>query len=171
MERTKPAAQSSFVSRRLDAFVRSEVFARHFKEGMALVERTANYLDGEGREVSRSLPRHTALAYASASMRVTTLLMQSASWLLVLRAVRDGELGVEEATDEKYRLSDREAKPARLPDGNMPAALLDIIAGSEKLYDRLQRLDCELFAPTPAVTVGPDLLAQIKSLHDAFGQS
>ncbi|HNR77466.1 MAG TPA: DUF1465 family protein, partial [Parvularculaceae bacterium] len=41
-------------------FVQSEVFARTFREGMSLVEETANYLDGEGREASKSLSRSAA---------------------------------------------------------------------------------------------------------------
>ena len=39
------------------SFIASALFARTFDEGMALVEETARYLDGEGREISRSLPR------------------------------------------------------------------------------------------------------------------
>ncbi|HXI87913.1 MAG TPA: DUF1465 family protein, partial [Parvularculaceae bacterium] len=85
-------------------FVQSELFARTFREGMALVEETANYLDGAGREASRALSRSGALAYAGSSMRLTTQLMQIASWLLVMRAVREGEMNFEEARDEKFRL-------------------------------------------------------------------
>ena len=36
----------------------------------------------------------TALSYASESMRLTTRLMQLASWLLLQRAVAEGELSV-----------------------------------------------------------------------------
>ena len=62
-----------------ESFVQSELFARTFREGMALVEETANYLDGEGRKSAKTLSRSGALAYASASMRLTTQLMQIAS--------------------------------------------------------------------------------------------
>jgi Protein of unknown function (DUF1465) len=65
----------------------SESFKTLFKEGMLLVEEAAAYLDGPGREESRRLPRPLALAYASESMRLTTRLMQVASWLLLQRAV------------------------------------------------------------------------------------
>jgi len=69
-------------------FARSELFDRTFQEGMALVEETASYLDGPGRQESKSLERRLALGYAGESMRLTTRLMQVASWLLVQRAVR-----------------------------------------------------------------------------------
>src|SRR5678809_807246 len=74
-------------------FARSELFERTFQEGMELVEQTATYLDGEGRQESKLLSRNAALAYAAESMRLTTRLMQVASWLLVQRAVREQPRG------------------------------------------------------------------------------
>ena len=73
-------------------FTGSALFEKTFDEGMALVEETARYLDGRGREESRDLPRKAAMLYAGESMRVTTRLMQAASWLLVQRAVHDGDM-------------------------------------------------------------------------------
>ena len=40
----------------------SDAFKSLFKEGMSLVEESAAYLDGAGREESRKLPRPAALA-------------------------------------------------------------------------------------------------------------
>ena len=65
-------------------FTSSEQFEKVFREGMSLVEETANYLDGPGRLDARVLERHGAIAYATESMRLTTRLMQLASWLLLL---------------------------------------------------------------------------------------
>ena len=73
----------------IETFTDSVMFDRTFDEGMALVEETARYLDGKGREEARVLPRKAAMLYAGESMRVTTRLMQAASWLLVQRAVLD----------------------------------------------------------------------------------
>jgi regulator of CtrA degradation len=107
---TQPSPNTSFDPRRAVDFARSELFERTFKEGMALVEETAAYLDGPGRAASKRLSRAAALAYAGESMRLTTRLMQVASWLLVQRAVRDGEIPLIEAGSEKYRLISREAQ-------------------------------------------------------------
>lgn len=82
-----------------ETFVASESFKMLFREGMTLVEETAAYLDGPGRDESRLLARHAALTYASESMRLTTRLMQIASWLLVQRAVSEGELSLSEAAE------------------------------------------------------------------------
>src|SRR5471032_1381891 len=86
-------------------FARSELFDRTFEEGMTLVEETAAYLDGAGRHDSKILSRNAALAYASESMRLTTRLMQVASWLLVQRAVKEGDMEPTLACDARYRLA------------------------------------------------------------------
>ena len=89
----------------VSGFAKSELFDRTFHEGMSLVEETAAYLDGAGRQDSKLLSRNAALAYASESMRLTTRLMQVASWLLVQRAVREGDMAPEAAFDASYRLN------------------------------------------------------------------
>ena len=79
----------------------SQVFTASFRDGMALVEETAAYLDGLGRQESKKLDRAAALAYATESMRLTTRLMQLASWLLLHRAVNEGEMSLAQANREK----------------------------------------------------------------------
>lgn len=151
-------------------FVQSEVFARTFREGMALVEETANYLDGEGRDASKSLTRSAALSYAGASMRLTTQLMQIASWLLVLRALREGDMSIKDACADKYRLGKREALSADMLSGELPKKLLTLIDEASQLYDRILRLDTDLFKEPPAQARAQDAAAQQRALMDAFGR-
>src|SRR5437870_4669996 len=82
----------------------SQAFADLFRDGMALVEQTAAYLDGPGRQESKKLSRNAALAYATESMRLTTRLMQLASWLLLHRAVKEGEMTLAQANKEKAKV-------------------------------------------------------------------
>ena len=82
----------------------SQAFADLFRDGMALVEETATYLDGPGRQQSKKLERAAALAYATESMRLTTRLMQLASWLLLHRAVKEGEMSLAQAGKEKSKV-------------------------------------------------------------------
>src|SRR5471030_2259193 len=82
----------------------SQVFATLFRDGMALVEETASYLDGAGRTESKKLERGAALVYATESMRLTTRLMQLASWLLLHRAVKEGEMTLAQAHKEKSKV-------------------------------------------------------------------
>ena len=53
---------------------------------------------------SRDLTRSGSLSYATESMRLTTRLMQIASWLLLQRAVNEGEMTVEQASQEKAKV-------------------------------------------------------------------
>ena len=82
----------------------SQIFATLFRDGMALVEETATYLDGSGRSESKKLERSAALVYATESMRLTTRLMQLASWLLLHRAVKEGEMTLAQASKEKSKV-------------------------------------------------------------------
>ena len=152
-------------------FVQSEVFARTFSEGMALVEETANYLDGDGRVASKDLSRSAALSYAGASMRLTTQLMQIASWLLVLRAVREGEMTLDEARNDKYRLKHKQSSRDDLLNGELPNALVVLIDGSTQLYDRISRLDGDLFTTETAHNPAQDAAAQQRALLAAFSAS
>lgn len=148
-------------------FARSELFERTFQEGMELVEETAAYLDGEGRRDSKLLSRSAALAYAGESMKLTTRLMQVASWLLVQRAVREGDMTPEAACDSRYRLGERklEAEPGH---PEIPMALVEYLVRAEKLYDRVLYLDRRMYlddAPEPDAN---PVLSQMGRLEAAF---
>jgi len=161
---------------RLLEFTKSELFAKTFREGMDMVEETAAYLDGPGRQDARKLGRDDALTYASQSMRLTTRLMQVASWLLVQRALKEGEMTLSEARADKYRLV-----PEDKPDGvlsfselakdayALPARLLDLLARSEQLYERIMRLDRSLYGSI-AAQAGNTVADQISRLEAAFNR-
>src|SRR5688500_10336838 len=123
----------------------SQAFAGLFKEGMALVEETASYLDGEGRQDSKKLERSAALAYATESMRLTTRLMQLASWLLLHRAVKEGEMTLTQANREKTKVKLTAADPgAEDMIEKLPQQLQDLIARSMSLQTRVRRLDSSI---------------------------
>ncbi len=152
----------------LQTFTNSALFERTFEEGMSLVEETARYLDGRGREEARDLPRKAALLYAGESMRVTTRLMQAASWLLVQRAVQEGDMRADEAGSERYRLGSKEiclggsSAAAEV----LPATLRDLLTRSDNLYRRIARLDEVIFQGRDTA---PAVKAHIARLHEAFG--
>src|SRR5437868_3492244 len=112
----------------------SQAFATLFRDGMGLVEETASYLDGTGRQDSKKLERAAALAYATESMRLTTRLMQLASWLLLHRAVKEGEMTLSQANKEKSKVklaSVRMSEEQSLK--LLPVKLQDLIARSIQL--------------------------------------
>src|SRR5471032_2894356 len=116
-----------------ESFTDSAMFDRTFDEGMTLVEETARYLDGRGREESRGLPRKAAMLYAGESMRVTTRLMQAASWLLVQRAVHDGDMEADIASQDRYRLGSKEICLGKSADGmeSLPPELQNLLERSD----------------------------------------
>ena len=152
----------------------SEAFKALFKEGMALVEASAAYLDGPGRVHAKSLPRLDALAYASESMRLTTRLMQLASWLLLQRAVNEGEMTQSQAAAEKNRvkLSRQDLATDRETFSRLPEPMRDLSLQSLRLQARVMHLDELLYRPKD-LTVEPSRPAAIESqldlLRSAFG--
>ncbi len=150
-------------------FARSELFERTFQEGMDLVEETAGYLDGAGRQESKTLSRNAALAYASESMRLTTRLMQVASWLLVQRAVREGDMPPAAACEDRYRLAAEDVARAQgAPAEDLPSGLLGLLDRSERLYDRVRHLDRRMYVEVEDAAPHP-VLSQLDRLKSAFG--
>jgi len=153
-------------------FAGSEMFEKLFTEGMALVEETASYLDGPGRDDSKSLDRAGALSYATESMKLTTRLMQAASWLLAQRAVSEGEMSARDATDGKYRLSDDKPTDGLWPEGETaPLVLLDLVTRSRALYTRLKRIDDSLYAEGAFEADTNPVADQLDMLRGAFSQN
>ena len=154
-------------SRTVRDFARSELFDRTFREGMELVEETAAYLDGEGRRDSKMLSRAAALAYAAESMKLTTRLMQIASWLLVQRAVREDDMTPETACEPRYRLNDRriESEPSH---SELPIALVEYLVRSEKLFERTLYLDRRMYLDAQEQIPENPVLSQMGLLEAAF---
>ncbi len=151
----------------------SQVFSDLFRDGMALVEETAAYLDGPGRQESKKLERAAALAYATESMRLTTRLMQLASWLLLHRAVKEGEMSLAQANKEKAKV--KLAAGEQSDEQNiklLPERLRTMIARSKMLQSAVRRLDATIHASPvrPRADVGNPVERQLGLLRAAFEQ-
>jgi regulator of CtrA degradation len=148
----------------------SAAFGTLFREGMDLVEETAAYLDGIGRTQAKALDRSASLTYATESMRLTTRLMQLASWLLLHRAVKEGEMTLTQANREKtkVKLSAVDPGPSEMTE-RLPPQLQDLIVRSMALQAKVRRLDATIHAP-PAerATIGNPLVPQLNRLKAAF---
>lgn len=152
--------------------VGSAGFTALFREGMALVEETAAYLDGDGRAESRRLGRPESIAYATESMRLTTRLMQIASWLLVQRAVNEGEMSSDQASDEKRKVKLTPISSTLSPDvfARLPERLRDLVERTARLQERVQVLDVQLDGRAgPEEMRGNPLEGQMELLRQAFG--
>jgi regulator of CtrA degradation len=147
-----------------------------YREGMGLIEEVAAYLDGDGRAASRSLSREASFVYATESMRLTTRLMQLASWLLLQRAVNEGEITPETARAEKAKVKFSPNSAAHGGPGweDLPSALIAYITEGERLFERVQHFDRmergDLPSPPPEDET-KSVAAQMSRLKAAFEPS
>ena len=150
----------------------SAAFTTLFREGMDLVEETAAYLDGEGRVEAKTLDRAVSLTYATESMRLTTRLMQLASWLLLHRAVKEGEMTLGQANREKTKVKLSAADPRP---GRHARQAARAVAGADPPLDACCRKRCAgsttpSTPPRPPIEppIGNPLVPQLNRLKAAF---
>jgi regulator of CtrA degradation len=142
----------SFIERKAS----SAAFRKLYADGMGLVEETAAYLDGPGRNEAKHLGRIAATLYAAESMRLTTRLMQIASWLLLQRALNAGEMSREQMLSEKQkiRLDTSSAKSSATGWDELPDPFKLLVKRSLRLQSYIHKLDQDLFA-NPAEIAQP----------------
>ncbi len=156
-----------------ERFAFSDRFKDLFRDGMSLVEESASYLDGDGRTAARTLSRSAALLYGAESMRLTTRLMQLASWLLLQRAASEGEMTREQLLDEKKKVR-LEALPKPTPGAGwelMPEEFSALVARSIALQNRITTLDSEIYGENRPGSdpVDNPVNQQIRLLQTALG--
>ena len=119
-------------------------FTRTYDEALALVKEARSYLAGPGQAAVQSLSSDVSFGYAAESLRLTTRLTESMSWLMFQRALQEGEITAEEAQETECHLQHLDVclpeapacDPELLPDG-----LQSLLDRSERLYRRVVRLD------------------------------
>ena len=145
-KRSVEAGAVSFTER----LTSSQHFAALFRDGMALVDETASYLDGSGRLESKKLERSAGLVYDTESLRLTNRLMHLASWLLLHRAVKEGEITLAQAHKEKSKVSLAACEPGDAKSlALLPDKLQELIGRSAKLQVEIRRLDATMHAAAP----------------------
>jgi regulator of CtrA degradation len=81
-------------------------------------------------------------------MRLTTRLMQLASWLLLHRAVKEGEMTLAQAHKEKSKVRLAACEPGDAKSLELlPEKLQELIARSTRLQTEVRRLDATMHAP------------------------
>lgn len=161
-----------------ERFQASQHFDEVFRQGMRLVEDAAVYLDGEGREEAKALKGTVSVLYATESMRLTTRLLDLASWLLIRRALKEGEISPEDARKKRSRVKlQAVGRPQHTRNYEaLPEGLRGLIEASFALHDRIVQLDRAMAmnktenaeAETEAAPANP-VIQQMSRLHQAFG--
>ncbi len=160
-----------------EKFLGSAHFQAVFREGMDLVEEASNYLDSTGRQEAKGLDSALSFAYATESMRLTTRLMQVASWLLIKRAVNEGQMTVEQASKEEDKLNMYRGKPVQKVESfeELPQSLQDLVNKSFTFLHRMQHID-DMMEPEKVVSVEEQAMChspvnrQLAELENAFGR-
>lgn len=154
----------------------SDSFKPLYNEGMSLVERAAQYLDGDGRLAAKGLSRAAATLYAAESMRLTTRLMQVASWLLLQRAANAGEMTRDQVVSEKakVRLDTPSATRDTLGWDELQEDFRQLVDQSLRLQTRVKQMDDEVYGnkvsePLPVSRRPNPVSDQIDLLKTAFG--
>eukprot|EP01037_Dinobryon_pediforme_P002406 gene2406-2441_t len=142
----------------------SQGFKDLFRDGMALVERAALYLERDGRSEAKNMAQPMSLAYTAESMRLTTRLMHVASWLLYQRAVNEGEMTLDAVLQEKskFRFDMQELCSTGAMFGQLPHEFQEICLYSLRLQQRIQHLDLLLSTDTH---VNPVVERPVNDLH------
>jgi regulator of CtrA degradation len=153
-----------------------EAFLALFREGMSLVEATANYLDGPGRRESKCLTPYIALSYATESMRLTTRLTQLATWLLARRAVMNGEpmmMMQSGGANDPLVLPPMSRLSGSRGYDQLPQRLKELIEEGYKLHEKIYRFDTIDRGPAKpvAATRRPNpVAAQVAQIAAAFAR-
>lgn len=144
-------------------------FATLFREGMTLVEETADYLDGPGRREAKRLQPMASLAYATESMRLTTRLTQLATWLLARRAEMNGEPVLPGAGDGAGLFMPLTRSANTKAYAEMPERLKALIESCARLHERIHRLEApQPPEEEPASRANP-VATQVARIEAAFG--
>lgn len=160
-----------------DRLLGTEAFEAIFRQGMALVECTATYLDGEGRKEAKALKSPLTVVYATESMRLTTRLLDLASWLLIRRGLRNGDMSTADADRKRSRIKLQAlGRPSHVKQfDELPASLRRLIQESFELHDRVIRIDAAIegsrAAPDAMVPGVNPVAAQMAQLSVAFGSA
>jgi len=124
---------------RFGPYLHKSQFDETFDDCMRLVEMTTAYIDGDGRREAKTLGRVAAVGYATESMRLTTRVLDLATWLMHERARRDGK------PVEDNRIEDVRRKLS-IPITNrdltaLPERLTELIGMAYAMQMRIRALD------------------------------
>jgi regulator of CtrA degradation len=118
-------------------------FTRTYDETLDMIVEARNYMAHVEPRERRSSDGVKGLRLNCEALRVTSRLTQVLAWLMTQRAVHYGEITLEEACGQDYRLSGRDVclDAASIDDLTLPSGLRSLLARSFSLYQRVSRLE------------------------------
>jgi regulator of CtrA degradation len=118
-------------------------FRRTYDETMTLMVEARNYLAYSERRERERVGGMAGLRMSCEAMRVTSRLTQVMAWLMMQRAVHEGEVNVEDSLREECRLSGADVCLDETFNGDetLPNPLRSLMDRSYRLYVRVARLE------------------------------
>jgi regulator of CtrA degradation len=123
---------------------------RTYDETMDLMIEARNYMRYVEQRERRRAEAATGLRISCEAMRVTSRLTQVMAWLLMQRAVEEGEITAEQALAESNRISGAEVclDDSFGEDDRLPRGLRSLMDRSLRLYCRIVRLEAQMVERT-----------------------
>lgn len=114
-----------------------------YDETLDLMIEARNYLAYKAPRDCGGMAQRASLRASCEAFRITSRLTQVMAWLMAQRAVHAGELELEEACSERFRLSARHIclDDSAGADDELPHGLRSLLDRSLRLYERIARLD------------------------------
>ncbi|MCR6632362.1 MAG: DUF1465 family protein [Magnetospirillum sp.] len=121
-------------------------FRRTYDETMTLMVEARNYMAYVERREREQAGAVAGLRMSCEAMRVTSRLTQVMAWLMMQRAVHEGEIEPHTALDEANRLSGGEVclDDSFSRDESLPGGLRSLLERSFSLYQRVVRLEQQM---------------------------
>lgn len=118
-------------------------FRKTYDEALDLMVEARNYMAYVERRERARAGAHAGLRMSCEAMRVTSRLTQVMAWLMMQRAVHEGEVNEAEALAEANRLSGADVclDETFSGDQTLPGSLRSLLDRSFRLYQRIARLE------------------------------
>ena len=118
-------------------------FSNTYDEALRLVEEARNYFVEREPIERRALAPPERLKLSTETMRMTARLTQIMAWLLLQRAVHEGEISRDDALCDPVALAGVEVCMGRREEDweGLPQRLVSLLDKSHRLYLRVARLD------------------------------
>lgn len=119
------------------------VFLRNYDETLDLIVEARDYMVHMRPNGRSNSPPTQDLRASCEALRVTSRLTQVMAWLMIQRAVCDGEITASEACEERNRLSGHAVclDATANNDNMLPPGLRSLLQRSLHLYQRISRLE------------------------------
>ena len=117
--------------------------SRTYDEAMTLLVETRNYLSFRQQVDGTCIEPTDRLKLTREAFRLTSRLAQVMAWLMLRRAVVEGEIADDEARRPEHRLAGHDVCLGRADDlGDwLPEGMNGLLERSRALYERVARLD------------------------------